>query len=94
MADQNIPSMSMKEQAQEPMLRLQEWLDAWPTVRQEIEGLMESYAQSDPTLHFELAFANLELKDLDESVKRVRALGRLLSGGDLSGAELKATGNR
>ncbi len=85
---------TMKQQAEQPTIRLQEWLDAWPQVRTEVESLMEAYAESDPTLHFELAFANLELKDLDEAVRRVRALGRLLSGGDLSNAEMKATGNR
>jgi uncharacterized protein YceH (UPF0502 family) len=54
---------------------------------------MEVYAERDPSLHFELTLANLELKDLDEAVKRVGALGKLLRGGDLTAGELEATAN-
>jgi hypothetical protein len=83
--------MSQSTHPQTP--RLQEWLNSWPEVRNEIETLMNTYAQNDPSLHFELTLANLELKDLDEAVKRVGALGALLRGGDLTAAELEATGN-
>ncbi len=73
--------------------RLQAWLEQWPEVRSEIEALMDTYTQGDPSLHFETTLANLELKDLDAAVKRVEALGRLLRGGDLTAAEMEATGN-
>jgi hypothetical protein len=81
-------------ESQQQTPRLQAWLAEWPDVRREIEAVMDKYAESDPTLHFELALANLELKELDESIRRLNALGRLLRGGDLTAAEMKATGNR
>jgi hypothetical protein len=81
----------MSEQPQTP--QLQAWLNQWPEVRHEIEALMDVYAERDPSLHFELTLANLELKDLDEAVKRVGALGKLLRGGDLTAGELEATAN-
>jgi hypothetical protein len=68
----------MSEQANPDTPRLLAWLSEWPEVRQEIETLM---------------LANLELKDLDEAVKRVGALGKLLRGGDLTAGELEATAN-
>ncbi len=88
----------MYEDSEEPKMseqtpRLQAWLAEWPAVRGEIETLMHTYAQRDPSLHFELTLAQLELKDLHEAVKRVGALGKLLRGGDLTAAELEATGN-
>jgi hypothetical protein len=83
----------MSEQANPDTPRLLAWLSEWPEVRQEIETLMEVYAERDPSLHFELTLANLELKDLDEAVKRVGALGKLLRGGDLTAGELEATAN-
>lgn len=73
--------------------KLQAWLAEWPAVRGEIESLMNSYAERDPALHFELTLAQLELKDLNDAVNRVGALGKLLRGGDLTAAELEATGN-
>jgi hypothetical protein len=83
----------MSEQTFPQTPRLENWLNEWPTVRQEIESLVETYAREDPSLHFELTLANLELKDLDEAVKRVDALGRLLRAGNLTDAEMEATGN-
>jgi hypothetical protein len=73
--------------------KLQAWLAEWPAVRSEIESLMNQYAERDPSLHFELTLAQIELKDLNDSVNRVSALGKLLRGGDLTAAELEATGN-
>jgi|JFJP01.1.fsa_nt_gi hypothetical protein len=73
---------------------LQAWLVNWPTVRNEIKALISCHAERDPGLHFELTLAELELKDLDEAVKRVRALSKLLcTDADLTSAELQATGN-
>ncbi len=83
----------MSERARQETPQLVEWIARWPQVRQELETLMATYSQNDPSLHFELTLANLELKDLDEAVKRVAALGNLLRGGDLTLAELEATGN-
>lgn len=80
-------------QIKHPQTRLKEWLDAWPEVRREIEGLIASHAERDPSLHFELTLAELELKDITESVQRAAALGKLLYVEDLTSAELQATGN-
>jgi hypothetical protein len=83
----------MSEAMKQQTPRLVAWLNEWPEVRREIENVMNTYAQKDPSLHFEITLANLELQDLNEAVKRVDALGRLLRGGDLTAAELEATGN-
>ncbi|NJO08255.1 MAG: hypothetical protein HC876_23640 [Chloroflexaceae bacterium] len=79
-------------QSKHPQTRLKEWLDAWPGVRREIEELIASHAERDPSLHFELTLAELELKDITESVQRAAALGKLLHVDDLTSAELQATG--
>lgn len=83
----------MSQQTQVKTPKLQTWLEEWPGVRQEIETLIAQYAERDPALHFEVTLANIELKDIDESVQRIGALGRLLRGGDLTSAELEATAN-
>jgi hypothetical protein len=83
----------MSEQVKLQTPRLQAWLAEWPSVRSEIESILAEYSQRDPSLHFEITLAQLELKDLDEAAKRVGALGRLLRGGDLTAAEMEATGN-
>lgn len=73
--------------------KLKAWLDSWPEVRREIEGLITSHAERDPSLHFELTLAEIELKDINESVQRAAALEKLLKVEDLTSAELQATGN-
>jgi hypothetical protein len=83
----------MSERIQKETPKLQSWLSEWPAVRAEIENLLAQYVEQDPTMHFEITLAQLELKDLDEAAQRVAALGRLLRGGDLSSAEMEATGN-
>jgi hypothetical protein len=73
---------------------LRAWLSEWPAVRKSVQELITRHGQRDPSLHFELTLAELELKDLDESVRRISALGRLLVQSDtLTSAELEATGN-
>ncbi len=72
----------------------QAWVAQWPAVRQEIESLIAAHADHDPSLHFELTLAEIELKDISEAVNRAAALGRLLHAEDLISAELEATGNR
>lgn len=74
--------------------QLQQWLAHWPAVRREVEELMESHAELEPSLHFQLTLATLELNDIDETMQRLRALGRLLASSSLIPAELEATGNR
>lgn len=74
--------------------QLKAWLDTWPNVRQELEEMLSAHADRDPSLHFELTLAEIELKDIDETVRRAAALGRLLHVDDLTSAELEATGNR
>jgi hypothetical protein len=83
----------MSERTQMETPKLQAWLSEWPAVRAEVEGLLQQYVEQDPTMHFEITLAQLELKDLDEAAQRVSALGKLLRGGDLSSAEMQATGN-
>jgi hypothetical protein len=73
--------------------KLHAWLTAWPAVRVEIEQQIAAHAERDPSLHFELTLANIELQDISEAVKRTGALWKLLYGEDLTSAELKATGN-
>jgi hypothetical protein len=73
---------------------LKQWLDQWPAVRKELEALLEAHAKRDPSLHFELTLAEIELQDITEAVQRAAALGRLLHVEDLTSAELEATGNR
>ena len=73
---------------------LRQWLSEWPAVRNSVQDLIIRHGQRDPSLHFELTLAELELKDLDESVRRISALGKLLVQSDtLTSAELEATGN-
>lgn len=71
---------------------LKAWIAAWPAVRRQAEERLAIHAQRDPTLHFELTLVELELKDIDEAIRRVGALNRLLYGGDLSAAERQITG--
>jgi hypothetical protein len=73
--------------------KLKVWLEQWSDVRQEIESLIAEHAERDPSLHFELTLAEIELKDINESVQRAAALGKLLRVDDLTTAELQATGN-
>lgn len=73
---------------------LKAWLADWPSVRNSVQELIAHHGQQDPSLHFELTLAELELKDLDESVRRISALGRMLVQGEgLTPGELEATGN-
>jgi hypothetical protein len=80
----------MSEQTQPD---LKTWIGTWPTVRHQVEQRLAEHAQQDPTLHFELTLAELELKDIDEAVRRIGALGKVLYGDDLSTAERQGTGN-
>lgn len=74
---------------------LKAWLREWPGVRENVRHLINDHGRRDPSIHFELRLAELELQDLDEAVRRISALGRLLSqGSELTQAELEATGNR
>ena len=73
--------------------KLKTWLAQWPEVRREIQQMIATHSDRDPSLHFELALAEMELKDIDETVQRAAALGKLLRVGDLTEAELQATGN-
>lgn len=78
---------------QTPLSELKSWLAHWPTVRREVEQRLAMHARRDPALHFELTLAELELKDIDEALRRIGALSKLLYGDDLSDAELHGTGN-
>jgi hypothetical protein len=73
--------------------RLKTWLDEWPEVRRELEQMIADHAERDPSLHFELTLAEIELKDINETIQRAAALGKLLHVEDLTSAELQATGN-
>lgn len=84
----------MYEDLPESTARLQQWLSDWPAVRRELEGLMGAYAELDPSLHFQLTLATLELNDIDEAVHRLRALGRLLASSGFMAAEMELTGHR
>lgn len=75
-----------------PKLDLKAWIAAWPDVRHQVEERLALHAEQDPSLHFELTLAELELKDIDEAVRRMGALGKILYGGDLSEAERQVTG--
>lgn len=77
----------------EQTMKLRAWLAEWPSVRDEIETLIATHAKRDPSLHFELTLAEIELKDINEAVQRAAALGKLLHVEDLTSAELQATGN-
>jgi predicted lipoprotein len=72
---------------------LKTWIANWPKVRQEVEKRLAEHAQRDTSLHFELTLAQLELRDIDEAVQRLGALGKILYGDDLTSAELHGTGN-
>ncbi len=96
-ADQAQEQAGNRDQAGQPKkleTALRTWLNEWPAVRREIEQMIAEHADRDPSLHFELALAKIELKDIDEAVQRTAALGNLLGGDELmTSAELKATGN-
>lgn len=78
----------------EPSMTLYTWLEEWPAVRREIEALIAHHAEHDPSLHFALTLAEIELKDVDEAVQRAAALGKMLRNvGGLTSGELQATGN-
>lgn len=87
----------MKEQSPQstagPTPDLKEWIGAWPAVRRQVEERLAQHAQRDPSLHFELTLAELELKDIDEAVRRMGALGKDLYGDDLTAAERQVTGD-
>lgn len=70
---------------------LQAWLARWPVVRQELEALLEEHATRDPSLHFELALAQLELKDIDENVRRIQGMSTILLSNDLTTPEIAVT---
>jgi len=76
------------------MQKLKAWLTAWPSVRKEIQSMIAAHARRDPSLHFELTLAEIQLRDIDETMQHAEALGRLLHADDLTPAELEATGNR
>ena len=96
-ADQAQEQAGNRDQAGQPKkleTTLRTWLNEWPAVCREIEQMIAEHADRDPSLHFELALAKIELKDIDEAVQRTAALGNLLGGDELmTSAELKATGN-
>jgi len=83
-----------QQQAKADTSRLTAWLAEWPMVRSEIEAMISQHAERDPSLHFALTLAEIELKDIDESVQRAAALARMLHNvNDLTSGELQATGN-
>jgi O-succinylbenzoate synthase len=85
--------MSERTQQEIPAT-LEAWLAQWPAVQSEIEAMIAEHAERDPSLHFELTLAEIELKDVSEAVQRARALIRMLQNvGDLTSGELHATGN-
>lgn len=74
--------------------QLDAWLTGWLAARREIEELIASRSERNPTLYFEPTLAELELQDISEAVQRAAALTRLLRSDDLmTSAELQATGN-
>lgn len=74
--------------------QLDAWLAGWTAARNEIEALIASRSERNPSLYFEPALAELELQDISEAVQRAAALTRLLRSDDLmSSAELQGTGN-
>ncbi|NJP07673.1 MAG: hypothetical protein HC837_19670 [Chloroflexaceae bacterium] len=86
MSEQNLSSTEAAE-------KLQAWLERWPQVQGEIRSLIAAYAERDPSLHFEITLAELEMRDINEALVRIKALGRLLGHESLTSAELEATGN-
>jgi hypothetical protein len=77
----------------QPAMTLQAWITLWPVVRREVEQRLEEHAKRDPSLYFEPALAQMELKDVDEVIRRLEALTRVLASDDLSAAEGEGTGN-
>ncbi|NJP04617.1 MAG: hypothetical protein HC837_02770 [Chloroflexaceae bacterium] len=86
-------SDSTTETVPQPSDELKAWFADWPIIRQEIHRLIHEHAHRDPSLHFEVTLAELELNGIDETLRRMGALGRLLYRGDITSAELQATGN-
>lgn len=85
---------NQQHQEQKGATQLTRWLADWPLVRNEIEAMIAHHAERDPSLHFALTLAEIELKDIDESVQRAAALARMLHNvNDLTSGELQATGN-
>lgn len=72
---------------------MQAWIASWPPLRQTVEQRLEQHARRDPSLHFELTLAQLEIKEIDESMRRMSALMKILDNDDLTQAELHGTGN-
>jgi hypothetical protein len=85
--------MSESTRPGDPAPDLRTWIANWQLVRQSVEARLAEHASRDPALHFELTLAELELRDIDETVRRLGALGRILYGDDLTDAELHGTGN-
>jgi len=87
----------MSEQSPQPAsaipLDLRSWIAAWPAIRHQIEERIEAHHRRDPSLHFELNLAEIELKDVDEVLRRLKALSKVLYDDDLSSAERQGTGN-
>jgi hypothetical protein len=80
-------------EADQQHIDLKKWIALWPQVRHEVEDRLAEHAKRDPSLHFEPALAELELKDIDEALRRIEALSTILYGDDMSSAEREGTGN-
>lgn len=80
--------------AAQPESDLKSWVAAWPAVRRQVEAKLAQHAQRDPSLHFELTLAELELKDIDEAVRRIGSLAKIVYGdaSDMGDAERYGTG--
>lgn len=84
----------MHDQQEKSVSDLQTWLTSWPGARREMEELIVAHTERNPSMYFEPALAELELKDIDEAVQRAKALARLLGSDELmSSAEMQGTGN-
>ncbi len=84
----------MSQQTHNTSQALDVWLASWSEARTEIQELIAAHSERNPSLYFEPALAELELKDISEAVQRAAALARLLRSDELmSSAELQGTGN-
>lgn len=73
-------------------LDLKAWVNAWPAVRKQVETRLAQHAARDPSLHFELTLAEIELKDIDDAVRRIGALARIVYRDVMGDAERHVTG--
>lgn len=84
----------MSQQTHDTAQALDVWLAGWSEARSAMQELIAAHSKRNPSLYFEPALAELELKDINEAVQRAAALARLLRSDELmSSAELQGTGN-